>query len=115
MFLERYDPTIEDSYRKPVQIELGPDRIVRRTLEILDTAGTDQFAAMRELYLKTGDAFVIVYSVTSAGSFHDVKALYQQIMQARPEKDVLQPFYEKAKLHLLVTNYAGGKQIGLAG
>lgn len=54
-------------------------------MEILDTAGTDQFAAMRELYLKNGDAFLLVYSVTSASSFHELSAIYEQVVKSNPK------------------------------
>ena len=47
MFIERYDPTIEDFYRKEIEVDNGPS-----VLEILDTAGTEQFASMRDLYIK---------------------------------------------------------------
>ena len=33
MFIERYDPTIEDFYRKEIEVDNGPS-----VLEILDTA-----------------------------------------------------------------------------
>ena len=58
-FLEKYDPTIDDAYRKDnfhVDGELCP-------LEICDTAGQDQFAATRDLYYKTGDGFLLCYSL----------------------------------------------------
>jgi len=40
IWIEAYDPTIEDSYRKIVEVD-GKSCI----LEILDTAGTEQFRA----------------------------------------------------------------------
>ncbi|KAK7713035.1 Ras-related protein rsr1 [Botryosphaeria dothidea] len=44
VWIESYDPTIEDSYRKAIDVD---GRSV--VLEILDTAGTEQFTAMRYL------------------------------------------------------------------
>ncbi|CAJ0872212.1 20006_t:CDS:2 [Entrophospora sp. SA101] len=64
MFVERYDPTIEDSYRKKVEID---NRICM--LEILDTAGTEQFTAMRDLYLKNGHGFILIYDPTIEDSY----------------------------------------------
>ena len=41
-FVNRYDPTIEDSYRK--HFEVG-GRV--RVLDVLDTAGQDDYSALR--------------------------------------------------------------------
>ena len=43
------------------------------TLEILDTAGTEQFAAMRQLYISNGHAFALVYSIDSQASFLELQ------------------------------------------
>jgi len=42
-FIEEYDPTIEDSYRKQVTVDNNP-----YLLEILDTAGQEEYAVMRD-------------------------------------------------------------------
>ncbi len=56
----RADPTIEDTYLK--QIEYKDNSYV---LEIIDTAGTEQFVSMRNLYMKAGEVFVVVYSIVA--------------------------------------------------
>ena len=47
------------------------------TLEILDTAGTEQFAAMRQLYISNGHAFALVYSIDSQASFLELQVMPQ--------------------------------------
>jgi GTPase SAR1 family protein len=41
-------------------------------LDILDTAGTEQFNSMRDLYMKEGQGFVFVYSIVARGSFNEL-------------------------------------------
>jgi len=77
-FVERYDPTVEDFYRKEIEVDGVP-----AILEILDTAGTEQFASMRDLYIKNGQGFIIVYSLTSKQSFQDIKLIREQIMRVK--------------------------------
>lgn len=70
--------TIEDSYRK--QTEIDGEQVM---LEILDTAGTEQFTAMRDLYMKNGEGFVLVYSVTSRASLNELADLQAQIVRIK--------------------------------
>ena len=77
-FLETYDPTIEDFYRKEIEMDNAPC-----VIEILDTAGTEQFASMRDLYIKNGQGFVLVYSITNAQSFVDIQPLREKIFQLK--------------------------------
>ncbi|KAJ1562187.1 hypothetical protein HK096_001238 [Nowakowskiella sp. JEL0078] len=78
IFVEKYDPTIEDSYRK--QVEVAGQQCM---LEILDTAGTEQFTAMRDLYMKNGQGFILVFSITSQATFHDLIELREQILRVK--------------------------------
>jgi len=83
IFVEKYDPTIEDSYRKVVEID-GQQCM----LEILDTAGTEQFTAMRDLYMKNGQGFLLVYSITAQSTFNDLQELREQILRVKDIDDV---------------------------
>eukprot|EP00009_Paramoeba_aestuarina_P004446 CAMPEP_0201516758 /NCGR_PEP_ID=MMETSP0161_2-20130828/8009_1 /ASSEMBLY_ACC=CAM_ASM_000251 /TAXON_ID=180227 /ORGANISM="Neoparamoeba aestuarina, Strain SoJaBio B1-5/56/2" /LENGTH=577 /DNA_ID=CAMNT_0047914025 /DNA_START=228 /DNA_END=1957 /DNA_ORIENTATION=- len=78
IFIEKYDPTIEDSYRKPCEVD-G----VQYMLEILDTQGTEQFTAMRDLYMKNGQGFVLVYSIIAQSTFNDLPDLREQILRVK--------------------------------
>jgi len=83
IFVEKYDPTIEDSYRK--QIEVDEQNCM---LEILDTAGTEQFTAMRDLYMKNGQGFILVYSITAQSTFNDLTDIKDQILRVKDVPDV---------------------------
>jgi small GTP-binding protein len=83
IFIDSYDPTIEDSYR--IQKIINGKHYY---MEILDTAGTEQFTVMRDLYIKNGHGFMLVYSVTAAASFHDLEHIHNQINDVTDGKHV---------------------------
>lgn len=78
VYLDTYDPTIEDSYRKTIEID---NKMI--SLEILDTAGVAQFTAMRELYIKSGMGFLLVYSVTDRQSLQELMDLREQVLRIK--------------------------------
>jgi len=82
-WIESYDPTIEDSYR--TQLQVDGRQVV---LEILDTAGTEQFVAMRDLYMKTGQGFLLVFSITSASSLDELASLRDEIIRIKDDENV---------------------------
>ncbi|EAS31243.3 small GTP-binding protein [Coccidioides immitis RS] len=83
VWIENYDPTIEDSYRKHLEVD-GRQCV----LEILDTAGTEQFTAMRELYMKQGEGFLLVFSITSMSSLNELAELREQIIRIKDDENV---------------------------
>ncbi|CAK7568523.1 MAG: RAS1 protein [Sporothrix epigloea] len=80
-FVDEYDPTIEDSYRKQCVID---DEVA--LLDVLDTAGQEEYSAMREQYMRTGEGFLLVYSITSRQSFEEITTFQQQILRVK-DKD----------------------------
>lgn len=77
-FVDEYDPTIEDSYRKQVTID---DETC--LLDILDTAGQEDYSAMRDQYMRSGQGFLCVYSITNRGSFEELKSFREQILRVK--------------------------------
>lgn len=99
-FVDEYDPTIEgmplvdcifpfrltdflvqDSYRKQCVID---DEVA--LLDVLDTAGQEEYSAMREQYMRTGEGFLLVYSINSRQSFEEILTFQQQILRVK-DKD----------------------------
>jgi GTPase KRas protein len=80
-FVEEYDPTIEDSYRKQVVID---DESC--LLEILDTAGQEEFTALRDQWIRDCEGFVLIYSITSRPSFEQVSVFKDQVLRVK-DKD----------------------------
>jgi len=68
----------EDSYRK--QAEIDGRHVV---LEIMDTAGTEQFTAMRDFYMKSGEGFILIYSVTAHSTFFEIATIHEQLLRVK--------------------------------
>ncbi|CAF4739995.1 unnamed protein product, partial [Rotaria magnacalcarata] len=52
-------------------------------LDVLDTAGQEEFSALREQYMRKGDGFLIVYSVIDPNSFKNTRQFYNQILRVK--------------------------------
>ncbi|CAF3877638.1 unnamed protein product [Rotaria sp. Silwood1] len=83
LFVEAYDATIEDSCLKHIEID-GQQCM----LEILDTAGTEQFTAVRDLYMKNGQGFVLVYSITAQSTYNELIDLRNTILEVNDTSNV---------------------------
>ncbi|XP_026739513.1 ras-like protein 2 [Trichoplusia ni] len=77
-FVTDYDPTIEDSYTKQCVIDDVPAK-----LDILDTAGQEEFSAMREQYMRSGEGFLLVFSVADHASFDELYKFHKQILRVK--------------------------------
>ncbi|KAI1713731.1 ras family domain-containing protein [Ditylenchus destructor] len=77
-FLDYYDPTIEDQYIQHCEID-GQWVL----MDVLDTAGQEEFSAMREQYMRSGRGFLLVYSVTDEQSFREARKLYRQVLRVK--------------------------------
>ncbi|KFH42751.1 Ras-related protein-like protein [Hapsidospora chrysogenum ATCC 11550] len=106
-WIESYDPTIEDSYRTQLQVDCSFRVSSLNVVHSLDTAGTEQFGrqmgtpnlyksgytnappvAMRDLYMKTGQGFLLVFSITSASSLDELASLRDEIIRIKDDENV---------------------------
>uniref|UniRef100_A0A673C0D7 HRas proto-oncogene, GTPase n=1 Tax=Sphaeramia orbicularis TaxID=375764 RepID=A0A673C0D7_9TELE len=62
-FVDEYDPTIEKA---------GSDDGETCLLDILDTAGQEEYSAMRDQYMRTGEGFLCVFAINNIKSFEDI-------------------------------------------
>lgn len=63
-FVEDYEPTKADSYRKKILLDGEEVQI-----DILDTAGQEDYAAIRDNYFRSGEGFLCIFSITEDESF----------------------------------------------
>lgn len=48
-------------------------------LDILDTAGQEEYSSLRDAYMRSGDGFFIVYSIVSRASFDEAVAIFSLV------------------------------------
>ncbi|EPB70128.1 Ras family protein [Ancylostoma ceylanicum] len=77
-FLDYYDPTIEDQYIQ--HCEVDGNWVI---MDVLDTAGQEEFSAMREQYMRNGRGFLLVFSVTERKSLDEAVKLYRQVLRVK--------------------------------
>jgi len=83
-FVTEYDPTVEDAYKKEHQID-GKEI----TVEIIDTAGQEEYTSgLQDKFIRGGEGFILVYSITSRTSLNRVKEIRNKIAWTKDSEDV---------------------------
>ncbi|SAM09851.1 hypothetical protein [Absidia glauca] len=72
-----------DSYRKQVVIDDQPC-----VLEVLDTAGQEEYTALRDQWIRDGEGFLLVYSISSRSTFERVERFRDQIFRVKDVETV---------------------------
>lgn len=52
-------------------------------MDILDTAGQEEYSAMRDQYMRTGEGFLCVFAINNTKSFEDIhhyRCVYEEII-----------------------------------
>ena len=77
-FPTEHDTTVEDQYRINITID---DK--KCDLEILDTAGQDDYQTMLDTWIDFGNCYLLVYSIDDLESFNSLKKKYERICQIK--------------------------------
>lgn len=79
-FNEDHLPTTEDVYEKYFNFKRKNESIL---FNIHDTAGSDQFPAMKRLAISKGQAFVVLYAVDDRQSFEEAKKICAEVYELK--------------------------------
>lgn len=79
-----HDPTIEDKYSTVVTVD-G----ISCDVEILDTAGQDDYQSLMNYWISFGEAFVLVYAINNKESFLGLEEKREKILKMK--KDEIPP------------------------
>jgi GTPase KRas protein len=74
-FVEEYIPTLADDFAKDITVGGKPIH-----LELIDTAGQDDFREMRSSFYSSVQGFILVYSVIDRNSLFEVEEIYKDIL-----------------------------------
>ncbi|XP_052336217.1 ras-related protein R-Ras-like isoform X1 [Oncorhynchus keta] len=85
-FVSDYDPTIEDSYTKICTVDGKETRLDSKSY-FLDTAGQEEFGAMREQYMRSGEGFLLVFALNDTGSYNEIHKFHTQILRVKDRDD----------------------------
>jgi GTPase KRas protein len=77
-FISNYNPTIEEAYTKQLSVD---DKVLK--LHVLDTAGQEEYTAMRDQYMRDGEGFILVYAVNDPSSLYEVDEIYKQLLRSK--------------------------------
>ena len=73
-----HDATIEDRYKSNLNIE-GTNYEV----EILDTAGEEDYQNMMDMWISFGDGFLLVFAINDKESFNLMKSKHDRILKGK--------------------------------
>ncbi|GCB62318.1 hypothetical protein scyTo_0007207 [Scyliorhinus torazame] len=84
-FIDCYDPTIENTFNKTINFD-GQDFY----LQLVDTAGQDEYSIFSRSHTVDVHGYVLVYSVTSMKSFEVIKAIRSKLLDMVGKIQVVQ-------------------------
>ncbi|KAN0100821.1 P-loop containing nucleoside triphosphate hydrolase protein [Tylopilus felleus] len=81
--VQTYDPTIEDAYRKQLIVDNKMCFV-----EVIDTAGQEEYATLRDQWVRSGQGFILVYSIASRSTFERLEVFRQSMLKVKRQKPI---------------------------
>ena len=78
---DEHYPTIEERLNLTYNYEGKPVEI-----ELLDTAGEDDYQNMLDVWIEYGQCILLVFSLTSKSSFNELDGIYKRIRKIKETK-----------------------------
>eukprot|EP01083_Nonionella_stella_P112275 330069_1 len=100
-FVKEYDPSLEDSYIKEYTLNVmrgkydtigateTMDGCEKQTakIEILDTAGSEEFSSIMDQWLHWGQIFMLVFNVMNEQTFDEIQIHRERILRTKDARD----------------------------
>ena len=84
-FIEAYNPTIEDSFKKTVTVDGETCN-----LEVTDTAGQEDYSSLQDGWIRDGNAFLLVYNITDLQSYEDLHKVREKIIRIKEQTSAVE-------------------------
>ena len=75
---QEHDPTIEDRYKSSIKFENQEYEV-----EILDTAGEEDYQNMMDMWISFGEGFLLVFAINDEESFELLKGKRERILKGK--------------------------------
>ncbi|KAF9322849.1 Ras GTPase ras2 [Linnemannia elongata] len=84
-YFDTYDDVTikDDTYRKAAVID---DQSC--LLEVLDMSSHEENTAFKDMYIRDGEGFLLVYSITARSTFDTIRRFYDQIVRVKDSEKV---------------------------
>ncbi|OPJ85276.1 GTP-binding protein Rheb [Patagioenas fasciata monilis] len=107
-FVDSYDPTIENTFTKLITVN-GQEY----HLQLVDTAGQDEYSIFPQTYSIDINGYILVYSVTSIKSFEVIKVIHGKLLDMVGKVQIpIMLVGNKKDLHMeRVISYEEGKAL----
>ncbi|EJD55481.1 ras protein [Auricularia subglabra TFB-10046 SS5] len=86
-----YDPTIEDAYRKQLLVDNKMCFV-----EVIDTAGQEEYSTLRDQWVREGQGFILVYSIASRSTFDRLETFRQNMLRIKRGRPIFMLVGNKA-------------------